>query len=415
MRTLFLTSKALYPPRGGAAWRNWNNIRVTAPAASTAAISVTRDPEPDGEADTGLALTANFHSRVLMRPLGFLHRKFIRLSRLGHPLSANASTPVMRQQLERAIRDFRPELVVLEEAWLLPCVRAARATGAQIVFDNHNVEVDVSAHRVQTARGLKARAAEQFRHWQTAAVESELIAGSDQVWVCSDEDRKRLIARYGRTDGIVVVPNVVDIDFFRPAPGREKQPRDDAPVIGLVATFGYAPNEIAALRLLRTIFPAIRKRWPTARLMLIGKNPTNEMMRHAQDPGVTVTGPVDDVRTYLESVTVMAVPLTAGSGTRLKILEAFAARIPVVTSMIGAEGIAATNGVELLLAEDDRAFIDALGRIVAAPALARSLSSAAFALAERHYSLKRLGEIVSDALRQLPARSGRNDEGKARQ
>jgi glycosyltransferase involved in cell wall biosynthesis len=412
LRTLFLTGKQVYPPRGGAALRNWYNMRVASSPADTAVVSVTRTPEPS-EPGSGLALDLNFNCWDVPRLLWHVHRRLSRLTPDGHPLVVRSRTPVLRQRVERAIAGFKPDVVVFEEVWLLPYLDFVRKLGVRCVFDNHNIEADLADARLAATRGWSARFVENMRRVQAINAETELVAAADQVWVCSEDDRAGLDKRYGRTKSVFVVPNVVDLAYYETVRANAAESVTKAPVVGMVGTWGYTPNEIAALNLLRSVFPALRKRFPDARLLLVGSGPTPEMLSHSGDPGVTITGRVDDVRPYLQQTTVMCIPLTIGSGTRLKILEAFASGVPVVSSTIGAAGIEAKSGVELLLADDDAAVLDALVRVSTEPGLAKRLTNAAYDLAARGYSMERLGVTVKAALAELATGSARNNDGKS--
>ena len=103
--------------------------------------------------------------------------------------------------------------------------------------------------------------------------------------------------------------------------------------------------------MVRCILPEIRDRVPTTELRLVGR-PGPDTSDLARAPGVVATGTVDDLAAELTRADVAVVPVRFGSGTRIKILEAFAHRIPVVSTTIGAEGLDVTNGRELLIADD---------------------------------------------------------------
>jgi glycosyltransferase involved in cell wall biosynthesis len=108
-------------------------------------------------------------------------------------------------------------------------------------------------------------------------------------------------------------------------------------------------------------------------------------MRALSSTSVEITGQVEDVRPYLSRAKVAVVPLWSGGGTRLKVLEAFAAGRPVVSTTIGAEGIDARDGEHLLLADSPEAFAEAIVRVLVDDALAAGLGSAGRQLAEERY------------------------------
>ncbi|HZL57853.1 MAG TPA: glycosyltransferase, partial [Bryobacteraceae bacterium] len=154
------------------------------------------------------------------------------------------------------------------------------------------------------------------------------------------------------------------------------------------------PNVEAASSFARNIWPRLRDTLPESRLMIVGANPTPQVRALRDIAGVTVTGTVPDVRPYYRDALAAIVPLRTGGGTRLKILEAMAAGVPVVSTPLGAEGLAVTSDRDILLVEPD----DAAG-------WARHLSQLAQPSARR-------AEIVSQALELVRARYDWNTLGQ---
>jgi len=193
---------------------------------------------------------------------------------------------------------------------------------------------------------------------------------------------------------VAVAPNGVDCGAFADLPtGRPVSP----PVILYLGTMSWGPNVTAAVHLAEAVFPAVRAKLPDARLLLVGKDPVPEVRATARIPGVTVTGSVPSVRPYLEEASLLAVPLDSGGGTRLKILEAFAAGLPVVSTAVGAEGIDATPGEHIVLAERPQ-MADAIVALLADPEHARRLAEAARDLARRVYDWPMVGAAVLAAI-----------------
>ncbi len=128
------------------------------------------------------------------------------------------------------------------------------------------------------------------------------------------------------------------------------------PVIVFVGHLGYAPNVTAVVRLATAILPEIRQTLPSAKLLLAGRDPKREVMALAVLPGVELAADPVEMSSLLLRSHISVVPLSAGGGTRIKILEAMAWGLPVVASSIAAEGLEFTNGSEILMAETDDAF-----------------------------------------------------------
>ena len=139
-------------------------------------------------------------------------------------------------------------------------------------------------------------------------------------------------------------------------------------------------------------WPHIHQRFPQWHLSLVGATPPPDVQALAHIPGVEVTGTVPDVRPYYRDALAAVVPLRSGGGTRLKILEAMAAGIPVISTALGAEGLDVAPGHNFLLAERDADWLPALTEIAQNPARARQLAQRGMELVRSRYDWGALGE-----------------------
>jgi glycosyltransferase involved in cell wall biosynthesis len=217
--------------------------------------------------------------------------------------------------------------------------------------------------------------------------------------VVSDPD-----AAHFRTLGarrVCVVPNGVDCSLYARLPAAVKA---GPPVVLFVGAMAWKPNISAAAFLARRVFPAVLQRFPAARLRIIGRDPAPEVTALSSLPGVEVLGRVADMVPHLEQAHCLAVPLDAGGGTRLKILEAFAAGVPVVSTSVGLEGIAAVPGREAVVAEREH-FAETLIDFLASPAQTGRVAVAARELALRRYDWSVVGESLDNAVAPLIERA----------
>lgn len=240
--------------------------------------------------------------------------------------------------------------------------------------------------------GLARRQASlNARRW--AALERCIAARTDAVVVCSDLD----LARLGVPNAIVV-PNGYDA----PDSPTGRLQVGEPPVVTLQGVLFYPPNFDAVKWLVSEIAPKLRVRLPAAQVRLVG--PESPPVRAMHDPPrVTVTGRVEDITTELALADIVAVPIRFGSGTRIKILEAFAHRIPVVTTTMGAEGIDVSDGEHLLLADTADDFADACARLLQDVPLRQRLVDNAERLVRERYTWDAAREVVTAAARQLTA------------
>jgi polysaccharide biosynthesis protein PslH len=246
-------------------------------------------------------------------------------------------------------------------------------------------------------------------HRRMTATERDAVCGADLVWVCSDHDAQQIARVHSRRAGITVVPNGVDVDAYR---------RDEAlptaadwgrwPITMVYpGLFSYTPNEDAAMRLIKHVLPAVRARGCSARAVLVGRDPTPALLAAAQqDAGVEVTGWVESVLPYLKQACVVTLPIRLGSGTRLKILEAFAIGRPVISTAKGAEGIDAINDDHLLIREDVDAMAEAIIELWRRPLLRERLCERALELVRSRYSWSAAAQRIAQSLG-LPSDNGR--------
>jgi glycosyltransferase involved in cell wall biosynthesis len=160
----------------------------------------------------------------------------------------------------------------------------------------------------------------------------------------------------------------------------------------------WLPNEDAMLWFCREIFPRIRADEPKASIVIVGRAPTPAVHRLASDHGVTVTGRVDDVRPYMKEAAAYVVPLRIGGGTRLKIFEAMAMGKAIVSTAVGAEGLPVTDGRDVLIADEPRAFASAVVALLRDVDRRRALEQAARALVVERYDWSAVAGELEQAL-----------------
>lgn len=220
------------------------------------------------------------------------------------------------------------------------------------------------------------------RRW--SRLHARIAARAEAVLVCSEIDRVRL-----GTENAVVVPNGATIPERLPTPTHEPT----HPVVTMVGLLAYEANADAAGFFVEEILPILRASCPSVELRLVGR--TGPVVNTiAGTPNVTIVGEVPDVTTELALADLVAVPIRFGGGTRLKVLEAFAQRVPVVSTAVGIEGIEAVPGRDLLVADEPAAFAEACRSVIERPELRRRLTDAAFELVSARYRWESIREEV---------------------
>jgi len=208
--------------------------------------------------------------------------------------------------------------------------------------------------------------------------ESFMFAPYGPVVVLAEADALAL-RRLNPSLDVRIIPNGIDLDYFQPSAG----PRQPAELLFL-GNYEYAPNLDAAFFLMDEVLPRVRAAYPQATLSLVGHAPPPELLAR-QGEAVRVLGRVDDVRPYYAQAAAFVAPLRLGAGMKNKILEALAMRTPVVTTPIGADGIAMQHGQQALIAPAESIAAQVVA-LLDDPPLGQRLGQAGRALIEARYS-----------------------------
>ena len=238
-------------------------------------------------------------------------------------------------------------------------------------------------------------------------VERGLAARADHLVFVSCRDRDTLLPDLvrGRAEPrATVVPNGVDLDYWRRA--SQELGRDHVVFTGAM---DYPPNEDAALRLIETIMPLVRRSVPAAHLLVVGRDPTRRLVKAGTARGVTVTGFVDDVRPYLERAAVFAAPLRFGAGIQNKVLEAMAMEVPTVASSLAADGLRTDDGrtPPIAVADDPRPFAELVVERLLVAAEGSTPDEEARRFVSECFSWSAAGELLEEALRSVAAEARR--------
>jgi glycosyltransferase involved in cell wall biosynthesis len=199
----------------------------------------------------------------------------------------------------------------------------------------------------------------------------------DRVLVPSAEDAA-VVRRLAPDARVAVYPNAI--------PRSSEPARGDEEAVVFSGNMEYHPNRTAVRYFRREIWPSLRQQAPNVVWRLVGKNPEAIAEFTAGDPRIEVAGAVGNAIAELARSRVAVVPLLAGSGTRLKILEAWAAGLPVVSTSIGAEGLGAHDGEHLLIADDPTGFGQATLQLLTRADLRRKLATAGRLLLDKEFT-----------------------------
>jgi len=267
-----------------------------------------------------------------------------------------------------------------------------------VVLFEHNVEYLIWKRLATLESNPWRRALFEVEWRKLRRQERAICRKADLTIAVSNEDRERLVA-LAPGARVTSIPTGVDTNYFRPTNTLEIPGR-----LVFTGSMDWQPNEDAVTYFVDRILPRIRHEVPTVSFAIVGRRPNARVKALAERAGVLVTGTVDDVRSYIAQAAVYVVPLRAGGGTRLKIFEALAMQKPVVSTTVGAEGLALKPGEEFIAADDPERFAGEVVALIKDPIRRHVLGRAGRTLVEARYSWSHIAQAFEAACEQVVTR-----------
>lgn len=401
-RLLFLAHLLPWPLDGGGQIKSFHTLRILSRRFDVTLLAFVRkkdELDAAGEAALRPLLGGPNALRTILIPRSPAINALTAVRALRARTSfliGRDAVPAMREAVERTLAETNFDTVHVDHLQMAQFVPFDLPAQTHVVLDHHNIEHRIPQRLAETPganplmRWYWGQEWPKLRDWELNACRR-----CDRVLVVSDEDKDGLIALApdlaGRLD---VVPIGVDTDYFAPA----RPWRPGSRTLLSIGTMFWPPNVDSMLYFCADILPKIKARVPDTKVKIVGARPTEAVRAlGAQDPHtIVVTGSVPDVRPYGEDCGAFIVPLRAGSGMRVKILNALAMGLPVVSTSVGAEGIEVTNGENILLADGPGGFADAVVRVLTEPALAEKIARGGRNLMDARYAWDRIGERLLD-------------------
>ena len=284
-----------------------------------------------------------------------------------------AGTEVVHDALGQA------DLVVFD--FLHAMILAPERIAPPSLLFTHNVEAEIFRRHAEVAKNPLKRLIWQQQYRKMRAYEAQSLKRVDTVIAVSERDAKTFSAIPG-VPPVETIPTGVDLEFF---PAQE--PGDDDHIV-FTGAMDWQANIDGITFFIDEIWPSVAKQRPQARVTIVGRNPAPALIERARRLRLPFrfTGFVDDIRPEVQGAAAYIIPLRVGGGTRIKAFEAMAMGIPVVSTALGVEGLPVTPDGHYLQADTGEAFASALVRLLEDQELRRSLSRAARAYVEEHFS-----------------------------
>lgn len=359
-------------PFGGAAAR-WFYVLYTELVKrghKVTAFSVCSKPE-----EMALARKLFPSEQYDLRLYSTCHKKSLkkRFNSLLRPFSYMFSQEFLSDLGDELKKDY--DIVHLEQTW---SGWLARDVADKTLLNVHHfISIDLEMNHPKNF-------SDWYSKMQIHRAEKKLVLAYKNVRACSPRLENKM-REWGHEGKINSIPVALDLDQYE---WIKTEARPHKKIITLVGSMHWYPSASAARRVLDDLWPEIKKLVPEAELRIIGWNAKSVLKDYQNIPGVLIEENVKDIRLYFEETSVFLYPPARGSGMKIKILEAMAWGIPVVTTSEGVEGLQIIEGVHAFVAEDNENLIRKTVRLLLEPELQESFRNKARALLETEYSKK---------------------------
>jgi sugar transferase (PEP-CTERM/EpsH1 system associated) len=390
LKILYLCHRFPYPGNDGSRVRSFHLIQQFKNSGHS--VTVASLVRSDEEATAGQPL-ANYCDRVIMAHVNETLQNIRMVAYLFTPTPSSMAyfySNTLARQIDEEIQTNRPDLIYVHCSSVAPYVADYDIPKIMDFVDMDSAKWLIYAKFKSFPinlgywyEGVKLRRAEKA------------LAQRFNISTCITQTELDTLDEYGLNIDGDWFPNGVDYEFFCPDKGDATY---DSNAISFIGRMDYYPNTEAMLRFCNDIYPLVRQKNSKATMIIVGANPTAEIIALGKKNGITVTGTVDDVRPYIRNSAVMVAPLKIARGTQNKILEAMAMGVPVVCSDIAARGVNAIDEEQILVAATDTECADKILSVLNNPDKRQQLSRAGRDLIVQNYSwekaMQRLDGIV---------------------
>ncbi|MCL4871493.1 MAG: glycosyltransferase [Anaerolineae bacterium] len=395
MKILLLTQVLPYPPDSGPKVKTWNVLKYLAQNHELTLVSFVRGDQSAEIAHLKTICHA-VHTvpieRKAVDDMGYLLKSVLS----NQPfLMVRDDRAAMRQLLAQLCAQTQFDIAHADQ--LNMAQYAEQVPGAAKILDAHNA-LWLLYKRLADTLGLGPQKLIYSRDWRLLKkYEGRICREFEGILAVSQEDKTALEEAMGQAREMTVIPIAVDLDEL---PLIERNP--DADHILHIGTMYWPPNIDAVNWFIDEVLPIIHQSRPQTIFDIVGLRPPQELVeRGQQDPRLNVTGYVEDTEPYYQKAGAFIVPVRAGGGMRVKILNALAQGMPLVTTTLGCEGIAVTHEKDVLIADTPQAFAEAVLRLLTDRALAEQLGRRGRELIRTTYDYRAACQPIDDLYRQV--------------
>jgi glycosyltransferase involved in cell wall biosynthesis len=406
-KILFLTQVLPYPPHSGAKIRAYYVLRQLARQHEVTLLSFVREDDRAGAVEHLGGFCEAVHTVPMQRSLLRNVRAVLKAGLTGQSgIIVRDEIPEMHQALHRLLAAQAFDVIHADQTSMAQYALYAQHLNAKtfnrpyvpMVLDAHNALYRIPERMARHESNPLKRWVFQREARVLARYEAETYNHFDHVVFVTGVDQKEILKRTSHSHlATSVIPICVDIDD-KPLVAR----RDRLLAVTHLGTMFWPPNVEGVLWFAREVFPRVLAQVPEAHFVVVGKDPPQDVQYlMLQVRNVQVTGYVPDPEPYLAETAAFIVPLRAGGGMRVKIIDAWSWGLPIVSTSIGAEGIEIKEGENILIGDTPEALAEAVVRVLKEPALGERLREQGRAWVEEHYHWRNVYPMWEDVYTEL--------------
>lgn len=392
MKILQVTNKVIYPTKDGGAIACMNLTRgfsllgheVTVLSMNTEKHHITLDEIPEPVKDLAEFRLVDVPAKITF-PRALLNLLFSR-----KPYNATRFvSKTFRNELINILKDKTFDIIQLEGLYVCPYIPVIRKySGATIVYRAHNIEHEIWERTAAMAGGWKKWYLKNLSG-RIRRFEKKMLNSYDLLVPITERDGMILDA-LGNKKPRHVSQTGIDSSMLIPSSKNLEHPS-----LFHIGALDWSPNQEGLLWFLEDCWPEIHQKYPDLMFYVAGRNAPVWFQRKLGMPNVIFLGEVDDAYKFMNSKSIMVVPLNSGSGMRIKIIEGMALGKPIVTTAIGTEGIATTSGENIIVAKNSDEFVEAISKLIEDRAFFDKISRNAIEYIHEHFdNLKSAGALL---------------------
>ena len=389
MKILFLSPTVPYPLTDGGRIRVFNLLKQIAQKNEVSLLALETQPT---DADSirhiqDLGIRSHLVPNSSTLPRVSLSTLFLAFFKRQPITVARYNVPAYRQKLRELLSAETFDLVHYE---MFHTAQFYSETDLPRVLSQQNVDSAIWRRLQGETSNLFYKCAYWTQQLAFQSYERVVSPKFDAVTCTSDIDAA-VFQQHCAEDVVEVIPNGVDVTHFHPDVTSEEQAH-----LIYIGSMDWYPNEDAVSFFVEEVLPQIQNSVPDVKFSIVGGNPSASVQKLTDREGVVVTGRVPDIKPYFAEATVFVVPLRIGSGTRLKILEALAMGKAVVSTTVGAEGLALRDREEIFIADEPKGFAEAVTQLLTDSSLRRKIGENGRARVEQDYDWRNIGKKLLD-------------------